>query len=93
MAVAEAHAILPRLDLHEEDVDADVRALRQLAQWPQRYSPIVGSEDEPSPQSLLVDITECAAFHGEGRPVSIPYDSSNRMNTGTRNSWPAVRSR
>jgi protein ImuB len=66
MAVAEARAIVARLDLHEEDVEADVRALRQLAQWSQRYSPIVGSEDESSPQSLLVDITGCAAcFHGE----------------------------
>jgi error-prone DNA polymerase len=66
MAVAEARAILPRLDAHEEDPEADVGALRQLAQWSERYSPIVGSEEELAPQSLLIDITGCAAcFHGE----------------------------
>jgi protein ImuB len=66
MPVAEARAVVPQLDLHEEDSEADGRALRQLAHWAERYSPIVGSEDEPVPQSLLVDITGCAAcFHGE----------------------------
>jgi len=34
----------------------------------QRYSPIVGVEEGPCPESLLVDITGCAAcFHGEDR--------------------------
>jgi protein ImuB len=66
MAVAEARAVLPQLDFREEDPEADVRALRELAQWSERYSPIVGLEVEPAPQSLLIDITGCAAcFHGE----------------------------
>jgi protein ImuB len=66
MPVAEARAVLPELDIREEDPEADVRALRRLAQWAERYSPLVGLEDEPAPQSLLLDITGCAAcFHGE----------------------------
>jgi protein ImuB len=66
MPVAEARAVAGQFELHEEDPEADLRTLRQLAQWAERYSPLLGLEDEPAPQSLLVDITGCAAcFHGE----------------------------
>jgi protein ImuB len=66
MPIAEARAIEPRLDVYEEDPAGDLRALKRLAQWAERYSPIVGLEDDPSPQSLLVDITGCAGyFRGE----------------------------
>lgn len=66
MPIAEARAIEPRLDVHEEESEADRRALEELAHWADRYSPIVGLEDGPAPQSLLCDITGCAAcFHGE----------------------------
>jgi protein ImuB len=66
MSVAEARAVEPRLDVHEHEPDADLHALQDLAHWADRYSPIVGLEDGESPQSLLLDITGCAAcFHGE----------------------------
>src|SRR5262249_46896874 len=46
----------------------DIEALRQLAIWAERYSPIVALEEGPRPESLLLDITGCAAcFHGEDR--------------------------
>jgi protein ImuB len=66
MPVAEARAIEPRLEVHEQEPEADLRALRELATWAERYSPVVGLEDGPEAQSLLLDITGCAAcFHGE----------------------------
>jgi protein ImuB len=66
MPVAEARAVEPLLDVHEEEPDADLRALQELAHWADRYTPILGLEDGPAPQSLLLDVTGCAAcFHGE----------------------------
>jgi nucleotidyltransferase/DNA polymerase involved in DNA repair len=36
---------------------ADREALEELTAWCQRFSPIVGIEDSPSPESLLLDVT------------------------------------
>jgi protein ImuB len=66
MPVAEARAIESNLVVVEEDLETDRRALECLAHWADRFSPIVGLEDEAAPQSLLIDITGCAScFHGE----------------------------
>jgi protein ImuB len=66
MPVAEATAIDRHLLVHPEDLEGDVRALEQLAQWAERFSPIVGLEEGSAPQSLLLDISGCAdCFHGE----------------------------
>ena len=54
MPVAEARAIESNLILCEENLEADRRALEGLAHWADRYSPIVGLEDEIAPQSLLI---------------------------------------
>jgi protein ImuB len=68
MPVAEARALAPQLAVHEEEPELDRRALQELAHWAGRYSPIVGLEDRLAAQSLLLDITGCAAcFHGEHR--------------------------
>ena len=42
MLHAEALATLPGLTCVEEDLDADRQVLSQLAEWAQRFSPIVG---------------------------------------------------
>jgi protein ImuB len=68
MPVAEAMAIQPQLSTVEEDPDRDRSALEQMAEWAERYSPIVGLEEGPAPESLLLDVTGCAnCFHGEDR--------------------------
>jgi protein ImuB len=68
MPVAEATAVHRELLIHEVDPEKDVQALGQLAQWLERYSPFVGLEDCPDPQSLLLDISGCAPFfRGEDR--------------------------
>jgi protein ImuB len=68
MPVAEARAIVPHLAICAEDPPSDRRALQKLAAWAECYSPIVGLEEGPAPECLLLDITGCAAcFHGEDR--------------------------
>src|SRR5262249_31883462 len=64
MPVAEALAVEPHLRVIENDPEEDVRALGRLAAWATRWSPIVGLEDGPCPQCLLLDITGCAACFG-----------------------------
>jgi protein ImuB len=66
--VAEAVAIEPQIVIQKQDPKGDRRALEALAEWMCRYSPCVGLEEGPSPQSLLADITGCAnVFRGEDR--------------------------
>jgi protein ImuB len=64
MPLAEALSINPGLSVHEQDAEADLRALEELTKLGQRYSPIVGIEEGPTPQSLLLDLTGCAACFG-----------------------------
>ena len=64
MAHAEALAMLPGLTCVAEDLDADRHALTQLAEWAQRFSPIVGLEDTIAPACLFIDTTGCAACFG-----------------------------
>jgi protein ImuB len=66
MPVAEARAIQPGIIVQEHEPDTDRRAIEELAQWADRFSPIVGLEEDPAAQCLLIDITGCAScFHGE----------------------------
>ena len=68
MPVAEARAVVPQLSVHDEDPTSDRHALEKLAAWAERYSPIVGLEEGPAPECLLLDVTGCAdCFHGEDR--------------------------
>jgi len=68
MLHAEALATVPTLTCVEEDLDADRQTLTQLAQWSQRFSPIVGLEEGLTPSSLYVDVTGCAScFGGEDK--------------------------
>jgi protein ImuB len=70
MPLAEARASNRHLSVHEENPQRDVRALEKLAAWAERYSPIVGLEEGPAPECLLLDITGCAAcFHGEDKLI------------------------
>ncbi len=64
MPAAEALAILPTLALVEEDADADREALRDLAPWMERDSPIVGLDEDPIAASLYADVTGCAGCFG-----------------------------
>jgi protein ImuB len=68
MPVAEARSIASRLVVLEEDPEGDLKTLEQVAAWADRFTPLVGLEQDPSPESLLLDLTGCAAcFHGESQ--------------------------
>ncbi|MFN0056223.1 MAG: hypothetical protein ACKV0T_29100 [Planctomycetales bacterium] len=67
MPLAEAQALLGgehRGLLEPHDPQADREFLESLARWCQRYSPLVGLEESPLPETLLLEITGCAPLFG-----------------------------
>lgn len=61
MAVADARAIVPSLQVLDDDPELTVKALKGLAEWLIRYTPAV-SIDLPS--GLILDISGCAHLWG-----------------------------
>lgn len=59
--LAEAHAICPGLEVVEEDQAGDQRFLEALADWCDRYTPLVALEGK---DGLFLDITGCAHLFG-----------------------------
>jgi protein ImuB len=57
--LAEAQTLLPDATFLPADTEADRTALCQLALDSQRFSPLVGLEESPQPESLLCDVTGC----------------------------------
>ncbi|MGO4832901.1 DNA polymerase Y family protein, partial [Rhizobiaceae sp. 2RAB30] len=61
MGIADARAMHPSLDVVEADPEADRRLLESLADWCDRYTPLVALEGE---DGLFLDITGCAHLFG-----------------------------
>jgi protein ImuB len=61
MALADARAMYPKLPVVEADPEADRRLLEAIADWCDRYTPLVGLD---VPDGLLLDITGCAHLFG-----------------------------
>ena len=59
--VAEAKAICPDLDVIEEDLAADRKLLEAIADWCDRYTPLVAIDGK---DGLFLDITGCAHLFG-----------------------------
>lgn len=59
--VAEAKAICPDLDVAEEDPAADRKLLEAIADWCDRYTPLVAIDGK---DGLFLDITGCAHLFG-----------------------------
>lgn len=59
--VAEAKAICPALDIVEEDLAADRKLLEAIADWCDRYTPLVAIDGR---DGLFLDITGCAHLFG-----------------------------
>ncbi len=59
--VAEAKAICPDLDVIEEDPAADRKLLEAIADWCDRYTPLVAIDGK---DGLFLDITGCAHLFG-----------------------------
>ncbi|WP_281029351.1 Y-family DNA polymerase [Rhizobium sullae] len=64
--VAEARAIFPLLDVIEEDPAADRRLLEGIADWCDRYTPLVAFDGK---DGLFLDITGCAHLFGGERAM------------------------
>ena len=68
MALAQARAMYPALDVVQEDADADAQLLEGIADWCLRYTPLVACD---APDGLLLDITGCThLYNGEHELVA-----------------------
>ncbi len=61
MPLADARAMYPALAVAESDEDADRRLLDAVADWCDRYTPLVGLD---APDGLVLDIAGCAHLFG-----------------------------
>src|SRR5580704_15686903 len=61
MALADAKAMYPALAVADADPEADQRLLAAIADWCDRYTPLVGLDP---PDGLTLDITGCAHLFG-----------------------------
>ncbi|WP_337267907.1 Y-family DNA polymerase [Oryzifoliimicrobium ureilyticus] len=59
--VTEARAICPHIALHEEDAAANRRLLEAIADWCDRYTPLVSIDGK---DGLFLDITGCSHLFG-----------------------------
>src|SRR6185312_8772313 len=74
MALADARAMYPGLPVVETDPEADRRLLEGIADWCDRYTPLVGLD---APDGLLLDVTGCA--HLFGGEVELARDLLRRL--------------
>jgi protein ImuB len=61
MGLADARAMYPKLPVVEADPEADQRLLEGIANWCDRYTPLIGLDP---PDGLLLDVTGCAHLFG-----------------------------
>jgi protein ImuB len=61
MALADARAMYPSLAAADADPNGDRNALEAIADWCDRYTPLVGLDE---PDGLVLDITGCAHLFG-----------------------------
>jgi protein ImuB len=61
MALADARAMYPALLVADADPQADQCLLQEIADWCDRYTPLVGLDP---PDALVLDITGCAHLFG-----------------------------
>jgi protein ImuB len=74
MALADARAMYPGLPVADADPQADARLLVSIADWCDRYTPLVGLD---SPDGLVLDITGCV--HLFGGEAALCHDIGRRL--------------
>jgi len=72
MALADARAMIPALAVHDADAKADTQLLGRLADWCERYSPLVALD---SADGLLLDVTGVAHLFGTVIPCERERES------------------
>ncbi len=77
MPVANARAICSDIEMFEVNVAADAQALAHIADWCDRFTPLVALDP---PYGLFLDISGCAhLFGGEDRMLALVCDSLARQ--------------
>ncbi|RWB54390.1 DUF6504 family protein [Mesorhizobium sp.] len=66
MGIADARAMHPSIDVVEADAEADRRLLEGLADWCDRYTPLVAIDGE---DGLFLDVTGCTHLFGGERAM------------------------
>ncbi len=66
MALADARARIPALDVTEADENADAALLESVAGWCDRFTPFVALD---APHGLFLDVTGCAHLFGGEREL------------------------
>src|SRR5581483_10027849 len=61
MPLADARAMYPKINVADADAAADLALLEAIADWCDRYTPLVGLD---APDGLTLDITGCAHLFG-----------------------------
>jgi protein ImuB len=61
MPLADARAMYPSLPVADADPEADRRLLEAVADWCDRYTPLIGLDP---PDGLMLDVTGCAHLFG-----------------------------
>ncbi|WP_247643885.1 Y-family DNA polymerase, partial [Brucella abortus] len=74
MALTDARARVERLDVAAAAPEHDTALLKRLAQWCERYTPLVAFDE---PHGLMLDITGCA--HLFGGPAAMRADALCRF--------------
>jgi len=74
MALADARAMYPKLNVADADEHADFTLLEAIAEWSDRYTPLVGLDP---PDGLTLDISGCA--HLFGGEVALAADLVRRL--------------
>jgi protein ImuB len=74
MPLADARAMIPGIDVADDDPAADAALLAAVADWAERYTPLVALDP---PAGLMLDITGCA--HLFGGEAALLADLSARL--------------
>ena len=76
MALADARAMIPVLAVHDADGHADARLLGHIADWCERYSPLVALDGN---DGLLLDVTGVAHLFGAKSYPPLEGGSKNAL--------------
>jgi protein ImuB len=77
LPLANARAVCPDVQVFDADEAADVQALNAIADWCDRFTPLVALDP---PHGLLLDITGCAhLFGGEAALMQMVCDALTRQ--------------
>ncbi len=87
MALADARAMYPGIAVADADPDADRRTLVAIADWCDRYTPLVGLDP---PDGLLLDITGCAHLFGGEEAIAPGHHGAacTRRDSRRGRRWP-----